>query len=381
MPPNPILVSSKLHLTRNLETCPICKQSRYLNPHMRFLVNPECYHKMCSSCVDRIFSAGPAPCPVAGCHRTLRKARFRPQTFDDINIEREVDIRRRISAVFNRRQEEFETLRDWNNYLEDVETLTYNLLTGVEVEETEQKLREYARANREVISSNAKKESSEHASVEALQEAERERARLRREAARREEVEDRRQKEEGRREVISRLASGEGGDAEAIAREGQRVVLKRSTARRTAEERQRQLLLEQQNQKATLASGSLNGGAAGADNGSSFVIKGLKQAVVAEPEKPYDAFGGYTDEREYVVLQDYYDHPWLEEVRSKPQYSAGGYDVHEYYARALFDAFSGLGCFIGEEMAAKDKAAPLPIATAAAASAAGGDGDMTMEQA
>jgi CDK-activating kinase assembly factor MAT1 len=80
--------------------CPVCKSSRYLNPDMRFLINPECYHKMCESCVDRIFSSGPAPCPVAGCHKTLRKNRFRKQTFEDINVEREVDIRKRVIHMY-----------------------------------------------------------------------------------------------------------------------------------------------------------------------------------------------------------------------------------------------------------------------------------------
>lgn len=69
---------------------------------MKFLINPECYHKMCESCVDRIFSSGPAPCPVAGCGRTLRKQRFRKQILKDIRIEREVDIRRRINTVYAR---------------------------------------------------------------------------------------------------------------------------------------------------------------------------------------------------------------------------------------------------------------------------------------
>lgn len=82
------------------DICPVCKSSHYLNPNMRFLVNPECYHKMCESCVDRIFSQGPAPCPVAGCARTLRKQRFRRQTFEDLQIEREVDIRRRVAATY-----------------------------------------------------------------------------------------------------------------------------------------------------------------------------------------------------------------------------------------------------------------------------------------
>ena len=67
---------------------------------MRFLINPECYHKMCESCVDRIFSQGPAPCPVAGCARTLRKQRFRLPKFEDLQIEREVDVRRRIAAMY-----------------------------------------------------------------------------------------------------------------------------------------------------------------------------------------------------------------------------------------------------------------------------------------
>jgi CDK-activating kinase assembly factor MAT1 len=81
------------------DICPVCKSSRYLNPNMQFKVNPECYHKMCESCVDRIFSHGPAPCPIAGCARTLRKAKFRRQTFEDLKVEREVDIRRRVASA------------------------------------------------------------------------------------------------------------------------------------------------------------------------------------------------------------------------------------------------------------------------------------------
>jgi len=90
------------HSNAGQDICPVCKSSRYLNPNMRFLVNPECYHKMCESCVDRIFSHGPAQCPVAGCRHTLRKHRFRKQTFGDIQVEREVDIRSEIAKVYDR---------------------------------------------------------------------------------------------------------------------------------------------------------------------------------------------------------------------------------------------------------------------------------------
>ncbi len=326
---------------------------------MRFLVNPECYHKMCESCVDRIFSHGPAPCPVAGCARTLRKARFRRQTFEDLHIEREVDIRRRVAGVFNRREEEFESLRAWNNYLEEVENLTWNLLQGVDVKETEKKLDAYKRQNEAEIKQNAALESQETANTEAHIAAQKEEARLRREAARNEELDERREKEEGKREMIDLMAKGD-GDADAIARETQKVVLKKSTARRTAAERLRQQT------------------AAKVDNGAAdplFSIQGLKRVVQPAPEKVYDPFGGYTIKPEYYYLRDHYEHSWLDNARSDVQITVGGYDVREYCARAMMEAFGGLGVFVEDEIGGRAERAEMGVGTAGAAAASGGGGE------
>ncbi|CAF9910387.1 MAG: TFIIH/NER complex subunit [Alectoria fallacina] len=340
------------------DICPVCKSSRYLNPSMRFLVNPECYHKMCESCVDRIFSHGPAPCPVAGCARTLRKARFRRQTFEDLHIEREVDIRRRVAGVFNRREEEFESLRDWNNYLEEVENLTWNLLQGVDVKETEEKLDAYKEQNEEGIKQNAAIESQENANTEAQFAAQKEQARLRREAALNEELDERREKEEGMREMVDMMAKGD-GDADTIARESQKVVLKKSTARRTAAEKSRQ-------QAAAVPL---------------FSIQGLKPLTQAAPEKEYDPFGGYAIKPEYYYLRDHYEHSWLDSARSDAQITAGGYDVGEYCARAMMEAFGGLGVFVQDEIGGRQMRAEKGVGTASAAAAGGGgeegvDGDV-----
>ena len=67
----------------------------------------------------------------------LRKAKFRKQTFEDTVVEREVDVRRRITKLytirvkvlladdrFNKRREEFKHLREYNDYLEDVEEIS-----------------------------------------------------------------------------------------------------------------------------------------------------------------------------------------------------------------------------------------------------------------
>ena len=321
---------------------------------MRFLVNPECYHKMCESCVDRIFSHGPAPCPVAGCARTLRKARFRRQTFEDLRVEREVDIRRRVAAVFNRREDEFESLRHWNNYLEEVENLTWNLLQGVDVKETERKLDAYRKQNEEGIRQNAALESQETADAEARLAAQKEQTRLRREAVRNEELDERREKEEGRREIVDMIAKSD-ADPDAVARETQKVVLKKSTARRTAAARQQ----------------------AKVDNGAAaplFSIQGLKRVVPAAPEKDYDPFGGYVIKPAYYHLRDHYDHSWLDSARSDAQITAGGYDVREYCARAMMEAFGGLGVFVEDEIGGRGKKAEKGLGTESAAAVAAGGG-------
>ena len=49
----------------------------------------------CESCIDRLFTLGPAPCPI--CNKTLRKLAFTPQTFEDLDVEKEVAVRRRIA--------------------------------------------------------------------------------------------------------------------------------------------------------------------------------------------------------------------------------------------------------------------------------------------
>ncbi|ODV89656.1 hypothetical protein CANCADRAFT_4280 [Tortispora caseinolytica NRRL Y-17796] len=122
------------------DTCYVCKSSRYLNPEMRFLINTECYHKMCSNCVDRIFSYGPGPCPYPGCDKILRKNKFKEQLFDDIGVEKEVDCRARVMKVYNKTEQDFDSLEEYNAYLEEIEDLVFSLVNGVNVSEVEAKL-------------------------------------------------------------------------------------------------------------------------------------------------------------------------------------------------------------------------------------------------
>ncbi|PYH79401.1 RNA polymerase II transcription factor B subunit 3 [Aspergillus uvarum CBS 121591] len=357
------------------EVCPVCKSSRYLNPDMQFLINPECYHKMCESCVDRIFSSGPANCPVAGCHKTLRKARFRKQTFEDINVEREVDIRRRVMQILNRREEEFDSKRAWDDFLEQREEIIANLVHGTDVAKTESDLQKYASENMRSIRANQALEAQEASSFKEQQTHEQELARLRREAAKQEYENERRELQASREDVLSRLAAGRPGDAAAIAREGKKVLLKKSSARRSEEDRIRQKQAALRNSDARKAGqGGLTADKADIA-GDSGLIKGLKKIVSPEPEKAYDPFGGMVpNKRDYYTLRDFYPSSYLDPIRQDTRMQAGGYDLQEYYSRTLMEAFAGLGCFIDEEVAQRDGAGSLggsrPDATQFAAQAA-----------
>ncbi|MCJ1245071.1 TFIIH/NER complex subunit [Trapelia coarctata] len=359
------------------DVCPVCKSSRYLNPNMRFKINPECYHRMCESCIDRIFSQGPAPCPVAGCGRTLRKGRFKTQTFEDVKIERECDIRAEISKVFNRREEEFTGLRAYNDYLEKVEDIAFNLINKIDVAATQAKLAAYKAENSTSIARNSVLANQEHVSFEEQEAAQRELSRLNREAAFKEMEDEKREREAGRKEMINRIATGS-GDPDEIARQSQKVVLKQSTARRTAAEKARQQQhaqdTKQVKSKEVLGSTIGNGAA-----DSSFTFAGLKPVVMAEPEKPYDPLGGVRMEPQYYTLQSYYEHSWLDNARNDPQITAGGYDVTEYYTRALLESNAGLCCFIADEKAVTLDLDDEAVGTAGAALAAAEKGGIEMD--
>ena len=69
-------------------------------------------------------------------------------------VEKEVDIRRRVMRDFNRREEEFASLREYNDYLEFVETIIFNLSNGINVESTKKQMEDYKRQFRDQIQRN-----------------------------------------------------------------------------------------------------------------------------------------------------------------------------------------------------------------------------------
>lgn len=228
------------------DKCPQCKTDRYLNPKLRLLVSP-CYHKLCESCLDRIFSLGPAPCPE--CGQTCRKNQFGIQTFQDLQVEKEVDIRRKVGKMFNKREEDFISLAQYNNYLEEVESLTFNLIHDIDKEETEKRMAAYHASNKVSIQNNVRNQEAEAESQRAREKSDKafriERAKRRKERQDR----DQKEKDDDEREMVEALAGRKGGDVQSVMRKKEENERKREERRMREEqedeleERQRQIMM------------------------------------------------------------------------------------------------------------------------------------------
>ncbi|OAA79769.1 CDK-activating kinase assembly factor MAT1 [Akanthomyces lecanii RCEF 1005] len=324
------------------EACPVCKTTRYFNKDMEFRINTECYHRMCKTCVERIFKDGPNQCPYAGCHKTLRLRGFKAAYFADLAVEREVDIRRRVATVFNKVEDDFDSLDSYNDYLYMVECLTDDLVNGPDAArvKAEGQLADWEAQHKAEIERNRKiaKESDEARQKRLA--AEQESTRQRRLQDLREEADEKASAARFREEMLDSLQSADVGHAaEAV----HKIVLKKRG---------------QQQQPS-------RGGAL--DPASGLSIRGLRDKkaaaadAAAESNRPYDPYGGLDLAPQRVDLAPdrlgQYSSEWLDVVRSKHDYTVGGYSPDEYLTRALFEAFSGLGVFVDEEKDSQGKTA------------------------
>lgn len=333
---------------------------------------------MCTNCVNRLFNEGPNQCPYAGCHRTLRRKGFRSAFFGDLAVEREVDIRRRVAAVFNAQPEDFETLRHYNDYLQMVEDLTFDLVFSTSGSpnsrkrkaDAEARLREYEAQHREEIERNrrAGRDADERTSRRLAQEAEL--ARRRRLEAMREEEEERLARERLRDEVMDSLQKGQAQGEKAAQETIRRIVLKK---RGQPGQRFRDKLLDELDGSGTTTTPKLS-------------IRGLKDRTTDgtgrrrrrtseadEDRGPYDPFAGldltptrYSVKHLLRGHQGYQGHgnDWLDRAARDDAHRVAGYSVDEYVTRAMFEAFAGLGVFVLEEKAEAAVPAGAPPPTA-----------------
>ncbi|OQV15430.1 CDK-activating kinase assembly factor MAT1 [Hypsibius exemplaris] len=152
------------------QTCPRCKSSRYRNPSLVLKVNV-CGHCLCENCVNQLFNRGSGPCPQ--CQVILKKDKFRVQFFEDAEMDKEVDIRRKVTQELFLREEDFPSLRAYNDYLEEVEGFIFNLVSGTDLEGTRRAMDAMKDTYKKGLQNSRWKKSNDQVFLEELVEKER----------------------------------------------------------------------------------------------------------------------------------------------------------------------------------------------------------------
>lgn len=177
---------------------------------MKLLVNV-CGHKLCETCVEMLFTRPSAACPE--CNTALRRNDFRIQQFEDLIVEKEVDIRKRILKIYNKLEDDFQTasdpLRAYNDYLEEVESIIWNLANGQDVEETKKQIDKYKKDNESLIRKNNFKLGREEAMITSQIEEDERLAEQRRMEALLLEKQEKNDKKKENEQFLDRLTRGE----------------------------------------------------------------------------------------------------------------------------------------------------------------------------
>ena len=213
-------------------------------------------------------------------------------------------------------------LRSWNDYLENVETLTFNLLYDIDVEETEAKLASYAAQNKDSISRNKMLEEEDREVCLTTEDQRKQHAKLSREESLREAEENKQQRLRDDAEAQERIRRGDNPKAAV------KNVLRK---------------------KAAPSKESANAADIDPSTAPVFEIQGLKPTTAPKPREIFDPFDGFSFRPQYFSLQPNYHYPWLDAARNDKATLAGGFDTRDYCARAMTEAFGGLGVFIGED--------------------------------
>lgn len=153
------------------QACPRCKTTKYRNPSLKLMVNV-CGHNLCEGCVELLFVKGSGGCPECGV--PLRRQNFRVQLFENPMVEKEVDIRKRILRDFNKKEDDFATLDEYNNYLEMIEEIIYNLCNNIDIINTNKRIEAYKKENKDTIMKNKQRMGREEYELEQMLEQERE---------------------------------------------------------------------------------------------------------------------------------------------------------------------------------------------------------------
>ena len=134
------------------DRCSKCgaSESSALNMSGEGYLLSECGHRFCPQCIQR--EKKTFPCPK--CSFMVKAHTLTSKTLDDIEIQRDANIRKKMREVFNKIEADFQNPNDFKQYEEMVEDVIFNLVHGIDVVSTNAFIEKYKKENAESIARN-----------------------------------------------------------------------------------------------------------------------------------------------------------------------------------------------------------------------------------
>lgn len=136
----------------------------------------------CTACVERELSRRKTfDCPI--CQTTVKRVTLSSRTLDDVQCEKDTSWRKRIMKVYNKVEKDFATLKEYNDYLEEVEDIIFSIVNEEpNAEEMKAKVKSYEAKNRSaIVVRQSQRDDEERCILDRIAAEERERGRRKRE--------------------------------------------------------------------------------------------------------------------------------------------------------------------------------------------------------
>lgn len=130
--------------------CARCHVDYYHNAEVRVFYSAVCDHRVCERCISRLFRDKTCP----GCGKNVRAEDFSEHPPVAKEVESEVKVRRQISEIYCKTEQDFASSDDWNEYLMMREDIIYKLINPTfqdDVQETRRQIEKYREQNAEQI--------------------------------------------------------------------------------------------------------------------------------------------------------------------------------------------------------------------------------------
>lgn len=105
----------------------------------------------CNSCIEReLVRKREFPCPI--CGTPVKRVTLDQRSLDAVVCAKDTSWRERIMGVYNKTETDFVSLREYNDYLEQVEDMIYAIVNEqAEAEQYKARIKEYEQAHRAEI--------------------------------------------------------------------------------------------------------------------------------------------------------------------------------------------------------------------------------------